>query len=119
LSGTVKASEDGTPRLVVAAAADVARVGDVGSLPGPSDPALGRDAGESSPSIDRAGETALARTAGLDGLPDLTVAGVGWLAGMVGLSLAVTLVRRRRARRELGRRIAARLAELTGPRAVP
>jgi len=103
----------------VAAAADVARVGDPGSAAGPSDPALVREGGESSPSVDRAGETALARTAGLDGLPGLTVAGVGWLAGMVGLSLAVTLVRRRRARRALGRRIAARLADLAGPRAVP
>ena len=119
VSGTAEASEDGTPRLVVAAAADVARVGDLGAALGSSDPALARDVRESSPSSDRAGEAALARTAGLDGLPDLTVAGVGWLAGMVGLSLAVTLVRRRRARRALGRRIAARLADLTGPRAVP
>ncbi len=119
VSGTVEASGDGTLGLVVAAAADVARVGDPGSAAGPSDPARERDASEASPSADRAGQAALARTAGLDGLPDLTVAGVGWLAGMVGLSLAVTLVRRRRARRALGRRIAARLADLAGPRAVP
>jgi hypothetical protein len=56
---------------------------------------------------------------GLGGLPDPTTAGVGWLALVAVLSLAVTLARRYRARRGSTARIAARLAELAGPRAVP
>jgi hypothetical protein len=47
------------------------------------------------------------------------VAGAGWLALVVALSLTVMLIRRRRARRGLSARIAARLAALSGPPPVP
>jgi hypothetical protein len=49
-------------------------------------------------------------------LPDPTVLGVGWLVLVIGLSVVVGLVRRRRMRQALAARIAARLAQMAGPR---
>jgi hypothetical protein len=112
-------SPDGA-RLIVDAAADVVRVGDPGDpgavastdpSPGPSETAVSP---AWDPPVDRA--ATVARSAGLGGFPDPTVLGAGWLAVMAGMSVAVTFVRRRRARRVLAARVAARLAQMAGPR---
>jgi hypothetical protein len=117
--GTVESDGADQPRLVVAAAADLVRVGDPGSAP--STPAPSVDPPVDGPR-DGGGGTVIrpvARAAGLAGFPDPTVVGVGWLTLVAALSIVVTLVRRRRARRGLAARIAARLAEVAGPRPVP
>ncbi len=124
LIGRVDTADSAGARLVVDAPADLLRVGALGATPDPAsaDPALGPvpDASATGSATALGGSTgSIARAAGLGGLPDLTVAGAGWLAMVVGLSVAVTLVRRRRARRALAARIGARLAALAGPPPVP
>ena len=115
--GRVVLDEAG-PRLVVEAGADVLRVGGLGASVEPE--ASGAASSASTiPSVADPSSGTVARSAGLGGLPDLTVAGAGWLALVMGLSVAVTLARRRRTRRALAARIAARLAAVAGPRAVP
>jgi hypothetical protein len=118
LAGRAEADDAGGARLVVEAAADVLRVGALGASVDPAAPST--DPAAPGSTGDPSGPSAsVARAAGLGGLPDLTVAGAGWLALVVALSVAVTLVRRRRARRGLAARIAARLAVLAGPPPVP
>jgi hypothetical protein len=118
LAGRVEADDAAGARLVVEVAADLLRVGALGASPDPAAPS--RDPAAPGSTRDLSGPSAsVARAAGLGGLPDLTVAGAGWLALVVALSVAVTLVRRRRARRGLAARIAARLAVLAGPPPVP
>ncbi len=124
LIGRVDTADSAGSRLVVDAPADLLRVGALGATPDPAsaDRALGPvpDASATAPATAPGGSAgSIARAAGLGGLPDLTVAGAGWLAMVVGLSVAVTLVRRRRARRALAARIGARLAALAGPPPVP
>jgi len=117
-AGRVDATADGTVSVIVSAAADLVRVGQLGAPPAAAGPPA-----DPSPQAATTGETAteqrVSEANGLGGLPDPTTAGVGWLALVAGLSLAVTLARRYRARRGSTARIAARLAELAGPRAVP
>jgi hypothetical protein len=117
-AGRVEAGDDvDGPRLIVENAVDLLRAGDLGSaLP------TGQPSGEPQSSGlpgDGAAPGGGAREAGLGGLPDPTVAGAGWIALMASLSVAVTLIRRRRVRRALQARIAARLAALAGPPSVP
>ncbi len=124
--GRVEAG-DGTadivaPRLIVELAADVTRLGDpgAGTTPGGADPsddpgtAGGSTADLSTGPPDPADEPA-ARTAGLGGLPDPSLVGIGWIVVVLSLSIAVTVVRRRRLQRRLAARLAVRLAELARP----
>ncbi len=116
--GRVDATSDGSASVVVSAAADLVRVGQLGvaaaAAPATAGPSVPPD-----PPGDTAAERRVSEATGLGGLPDPTTAGAGWLALVAVLSVAVTLGRRYRARRGSTARIAARLAELAGPRAVP
>ena len=115
LAGTVELDGDGDARLVIEASADLLRVGALGASPDPAGSGPEPAASDSTSTGTGQSAGAIARAAGLGGLPDPTVAGAGWLALIVGLSVTVMLIRRRRARRGLSARIAARLAALSGP----
>jgi hypothetical protein len=120
VAGTSRAGS-GAPSVIVERAADVTRLGDPGDGATPSeDPSIDLGTGVGSSAGPLTEPTAVtdepaARTAGLGGLPDPSVVGIGWIAVMIGLSVAVTFVRRRRLQRRLAARIAARLADLTHP----
>jgi hypothetical protein len=118
-TGRVEAGGDvDGPQLVVEHAADLVRAGDLGALPPTTEPSAGPAQASGAPG-DEGYVPSVAREAGLGGLPDPTVVGAGWVALVAAVSLAVTLVRRRRVRRALEARIAARLAVLAGPPSVP
>ena len=118
-TGRVEAGDeiDG-PRLVVEGAADLVRAGDLGGPPASAQPSGGPPVSSGTPT-DSASPGGVTQEAGLGGLPDPTVAGAGWVLLMAVVSVAVTLIRRRRVRRALQVRIAARLAGLAGPPSVP
>jgi hypothetical protein len=118
-TGRVEAgAEAGGPRLVVERATDLVRAGDLGASPLATQ-AGGMSGQASGAPGDGAPGGGAAREAGLGGFSDPTVVGAGWILIMAGLSLAVTLIRRRQVRRALEARIAARLALLAGPSSVP
>ncbi len=118
-TGRVDAEAPDGPRLIVDHAADLVRVGDPGDPQATADPSPAEASGALGPGAGDPPGT-IARSAALGGdFPDPTVAGAGWLAGVGVLSVVVTLVRRRRTRRAVAARIAARLARVAGPGAVP
>ena len=118
-TGRVEAGDEGDgPRLVVERAADLVRAGDLGAALPAVQPSGGADQASVAPG-EGASPGGGTREAGLGGLPDLTVAGAGWIILIAGLSVVATLIRRRRVRRALEGRIAARLAVLAGPPSVP
>jgi hypothetical protein len=106
------------PQVVVERAADLVRAGDLGAAT-PAAPSS--EATPASNGVPGGGGPpgGVAREAGLGGLPDPTVLGAGWIGLMTAVSLAVTLIRRRRVRRVLQARIEARMAALGGPPSVP
>jgi hypothetical protein len=115
-TGRVELDPVDGPSLVVDTAADLIRVGDLG---------MSGSTASADPGLSGSGTTTTAppdpgparRVADVGGpLPDPTVLGVGWLVLVIGLSVVVGLVRRRRMRQALAARIAARLAQMAGPR---
>ena len=119
-TGRVEAGlEPDGPQLVVEAAADLIRAGDLGASAGHRPAERGRPFDASAAPSGDPSSGGTTREAGLGALPDPTVVGIGWIALLAGLSVAVTLIRRRRVRRALQGRIAARLAALAGPPSVP
>ena len=116
--GRVGAAGDGAASVVVSAAADLVRVGQLG-VPAAAASASAGPSAPAGPPGDTAASRRVSEATGLGGLPDLTTAGAGWLALVAVLTVAVAFGRRYRARRGSAARIAARLAELAGPRAVP
>ncbi|HTC86524.1 MAG TPA: hypothetical protein VK656_07455, partial [Candidatus Acidoferrum sp.] len=128
-TGTVAGTAT-APELRVTAAADLVRVGDVSTGdPAAGAPSASADPGLTDPTADPAGgnrpgasDGPEARTAGLTLLPGFdgpSSAGVGSLVGISLLSIAVTLIRRRRVRRAFATRVAQRLATFAGPSASP
>jgi len=117
LEATGRVELDGVdgPRLVVDSAADLVRVGDLGASGSTAsvDPGV-TGSGTASAAPEPGPTTRVADVGGA--LPDPTVLGAGWLGLVIGLSVVVGLVRRRRMRRALAARVAARLAQMAGPR---
>jgi len=106
------------PQIVSDSGRDITSVGDPGTATATALPASGPSASPADSALEGSPRP-VARAAGLGGFPDPTVAGAGWLAVVGLLSIAVTVVRRRRVRRGLDARIAARLAAIGGPRPLP
>jgi hypothetical protein len=116
VNATGRVEMDGdTPRLAVTDAAGLARVGDLGAGP---DPAAGATQATASGGDD--GAPAQSRLAGgLLGPVEPGAAGAIGICLVSALSLAVTALRRRRARRLLAVRVGARLAGLAGAPTAP
>ncbi len=113
-TGRVEVSGTGGPRVVVEASADLVRVSDLGAADpssvadGLAAVAVGTDAAPSVPPT-------IVRTAGLAGIPEMPMAGLGGLLLAFVASVGMTVLRRRRIEHRLAARIVERLAALTTP----
>src|SRR5262249_54093326 len=110
-TGRVEIDGD-APRVVVTDAAGLARVGDLTT-------AAAGSTGDQQPGPDADAPGTSRLAGGLLGPLQPGAAGAGGIALFSALSLAITVVRRRRARRLLAVRVGARLAGLAGAPAAP